>query len=147
MSVAPQPSQKAPKEQKTTKGNVLPKIHYLKSVSCTPQGGNYAYFTKTTENHQEPTREVVPPDACCSRSSSTSPTHEVHAQWMKRQQKPDEGTVLLVARNENHKDRTYSGVGLPKVFRNSPFTLFCGDRYSFSKSSGEIEILPAVRMC
>jgi len=42
---------------------------------------------------------------------------------------------------------TYSGVGLPKVFRSSPLTLFGGDKYSFSKSSGEIEMLPAVRIC
>jgi len=41
---------------------------------------------------------------------------------------------------------TYIGVGLPKVLRSSPATLFCGDRYSFSKSSGEMETLPAVRI-
>lgn len=38
------------------------------------------------------------------------------------------------------------GVGFPKVLRRSPLTLFSGERYRRSKSSGGMEILPAVRM-
>lgn len=37
------------------------------------------------------------------------------------------------------------GVGLPKVLRKPPLTLFSGLRYSFSKSSGDMEMDPAVR--
>jgi hypothetical protein len=32
----------------------------------------------------------------------------------------------------------YSGVGFPNVERKSPLTWFLGERYSFSKSSGEM---------
>ena len=40
--------------------------------------------------------------------------------------------------------QTYTGVGLPNVLRRSPRTTFWGDKYNFSKSSGEIETLLAV---
>lgn len=46
--------------------------------------------------------------------------------------------------NEMRNPTIAIGVGLPKVLRRSPLTLFCGDRYSFSNSSGDIEIDPAV---
>lgn len=39
---------------------------------------------------------------------------------------------------------TYSGVGLPKVFRKSPATRFWGERYIFSNSSGLMESDPEV---
>lgn len=37
------------------------------------------------------------------------------------------------------KPMTATGVGLAKELRSSPFTLFCGDRYSFSNCSGDKE--------
>jgi len=43
-------------------------------------------------------------------------------------------------------EEAHIGVGLPNVFRKSPLTLFCGDKYSFSNNSGDMEILPAVLM-
>jgi hypothetical protein len=55
--------------------------------------------------------------------------------------------VLLVHGKQVSRTITYSGVGLANVFRSSPLTLFGGERYSFSNSSGEMEMLPAVRIC
>ena len=56
------------------------------------------------------------------------------------------GMVSWGADYEGIQGGTCSGVGLPKVFRKSPFTSFCGFKYIFSKSSGEMETLCAVRM-
>lgn len=45
---------------------------------------------------------------------------------------------------QSRKPITEMGVGFPNVFLRSPFTLFCGQRYSFSYSSGDTGILAAV---
>jgi hypothetical protein len=42
--------------------------------------------------------------------------------------KPRRALDLLSALNNTFEQWTYTGVGLPKVFRRSPLTAFCGDR-------------------
>jgi hypothetical protein len=91
--VAAKPSQKAPKEQKTTKGKVLPRIHCISCQRESSKALRATYFTKTTENHEQTTRKVVPSGACCSTSTSTTPSHEGHAQRMQGQQEADESTT------------------------------------------------------
>ena len=51
----------------------------------------------------------------------------------------------IVTRCSINTQRTYKAVGLPKIFLKSPLTWFCGAKYSFSKSSGDMTTLEAVR--
>lgn len=57
--MAAQPSQKAPKEPKTTKGKVLPMRNWRGLVEAISPSRGLSYFTKGAEGHEETAEEVV----------------------------------------------------------------------------------------
>jgi hypothetical protein len=51
-------------------------------------------------------------------------------------------STLFLQDKKAYMEKTYKGVGFPKVFLKSPLTAFCGLKYNFSNTSGLI-----LRLC
>lgn len=76
---------------------------------------------------------TVSPIKMMLRRVQTSPAHQIAGERCQREKETDKrsATVSLDQFSVGSKVRlqvTHSGVGLPNVLRNSPFTWFCGER-------------------
>lgn len=109
-------------------------------------------FSKRSKHHKQATEKVVCSCSCrtdCRTTGRSSPVHQFTWEWREHKKESNERSADNLSVLEKILAKvslTYSGVGLPTVFRSSPLTWFCGERYIFSNSSGEIEMLPAVCM-
>lgn len=87
----------------------------------------------STDDHEQTSHEVVGTNRRDPVPASTPPSHEVAAERRERKQEAEQSLGKIsnwgVAFHKSCcRGCPTRGVGLAKVLRRSPFTLFCGER-------------------